>query len=148
MKEHFGVIVDGTKNIPGTMPTSSTAMFSKNVFNFVENLVADGKISLNLDDEIIRDHGDQGRQDRPCRNLGIHAFKEKSKCGSSSGLSLCGAALLGYKLISEVPSLIHTPLMSGMNALSGITVVGALTATGLAWPQAASWLALQPLSWP
>jgi NAD(P) transhydrogenase subunit alpha len=55
VKEHFGVIVDGTKNIPGTMPTSSTAMFSKNVFNFVENLVADGKISLNLDDEIIRE---------------------------------------------------------------------------------------------
>ncbi|MDI9458412.1 MAG: NAD(P) transhydrogenase subunit alpha [Bacillota bacterium] len=47
-------------------------------------------------------------------------------------LAFVGAALLGYKLISEVPSLIHTPLMSGMNALSGITVVGALTATGLA----------------
>ena len=47
VKEHRGVIVDGTKNIPGTMPTSSTAMFSKNVFNFVENLVADGKLNLN-----------------------------------------------------------------------------------------------------
>jgi len=54
VKEHRGVIVDGTKNIPGTMPTSSTAMFSKNVFNFVENLVADGKLNLNLEDEIIR----------------------------------------------------------------------------------------------
>jgi NAD(P) transhydrogenase subunit alpha len=54
VKEHNGVIVDGTKNIPGTMPTSSTAMFSKNVFNFVENLVAEGKVNLNLDDEIIR----------------------------------------------------------------------------------------------
>ena len=39
------------------------------------------------------------------------------------------AAILGYKIISEVPSLLHTPLMSGMNALSGITVVGALAAT-------------------
>ncbi len=47
-------------------------------------------------------------------------------------LAFVGAALLGYKLISEVPSLLHTPLMSGMNALSGITVVGAITATGLA----------------
>lgn len=35
---------------------------------------------------------------------------------------------LGYRVISEVPSLLHTPLMSGMNALSGITVVGALVA--------------------
>ena len=47
-------------------------------------------------------------------------------------LAFVGAALLGYKLISDVPSLIHTPLMSGMNALSGITIVGALVTTGLA----------------
>ena len=36
------------------------------------------------------------------------------------------AALVGYKLISNVPSLLHTPLMSGMNALSGVTILGAL----------------------
>ena len=39
------------------------------------------------------------------------------------------ATLVGYKLIDNVPSLLHTPLMSGMNALSGVTVLGALTAT-------------------
>ncbi len=37
------------------------------------------------------------------------------------------ATLLGYSIIKNVPSLLHTPLMSGMNALSGITVLGALT---------------------
>lgn len=37
------------------------------------------------------------------------------------------AALLGYSIIKTVPSLLHTPLMSGMNALSGITILGALT---------------------
>lgn len=42
------------------------------------------------------------------------------------------ATLVGYKLIGHVPSLLHTPLMSGMNALSGITVLGALSATGAA----------------
>jgi len=42
------------------------------------------------------------------------------------------AALAGYKIISDVPSLLHTPLMSGMNALSGITISGALAATALA----------------
>ena len=42
------------------------------------------------------------------------------------------SALVGYKLISNVPSLLHTPLMSGMNALSGITILGALVATGAA----------------
>lgn len=42
------------------------------------------------------------------------------------------AALIGYKIIKHVPSLLHTPLMSGMNALSGITILGALTATAAA----------------
>jgi len=42
------------------------------------------------------------------------------------------ASIIGYKLISKVPSLLHTPLMSGMNALSGVTVAGALVATTLA----------------
>jgi len=42
------------------------------------------------------------------------------------------STLVGYKLINNVPSLLHTPLMSGMNALSGITVLGALSATGAA----------------
>jgi NAD(P) transhydrogenase subunit alpha len=39
---------------------------------------------------------------------------------------------IGYKLISDVPSLLHTPLMSGMNALSGVTVLGSLVATAAA----------------
>ncbi|MDD4779643.1 MAG: NAD(P) transhydrogenase subunit alpha [Tissierellia bacterium] len=37
------------------------------------------------------------------------------------------ATLCGYKLIKNVPSLLHTPLMSGMNALSGITILGGIT---------------------
>lgn len=42
------------------------------------------------------------------------------------------STLVGYRIIKNVPSLLHTPLMSGMNALSGITVLGALTATAAA----------------
>ena len=41
------------------------------------------------------------------------------------------ATIVGYLLIKNVPSLLHTPLMSGMNALSGVTVLGALTAAAL-----------------
>ena len=40
------------------------------------------------------------------------------------------AILLGFELISKVPSQLHTPLMSGSNAISGITIVGALLAAG------------------
>ena len=42
------------------------------------------------------------------------------------------AAVVGYFLIRNVPTLLHTPLMSGMNALSGLAVLGALTASGAA----------------
>jgi len=39
------------------------------------------------------------------------------------------ATIVGYLLINKVPPTLHTPLMSGMNALSGVTVLGALAAT-------------------
>jgi NAD(P) transhydrogenase subunit alpha len=41
------------------------------------------------------------------------------------------AAVIGYFIINNVPTLLHTPLMSGMNALSGITVLGALAVTAV-----------------
>ncbi len=37
---------------------------------------------------------------------------------------------LGFELIFKVPSILHTPLMSGSNAISGITLVGAMIAAG------------------
>ncbi len=40
------------------------------------------------------------------------------------------AVFLGVELITKVPPTLHTPLMSGSNAISGITVVGALVAAG------------------
>ncbi len=42
------------------------------------------------------------------------------------------SAVLGYVIIRNVPALLHTPLMSGMNALSGVTVLGAMVAAGVA----------------
>ncbi len=42
------------------------------------------------------------------------------------------AIFLGFELISKVPSQLHTPLMSGSNAISGISIVGALIAAGVA----------------
>jgi len=40
------------------------------------------------------------------------------------------ATFLGYELIHRVPPTLHTPLMSGANAVSGITIVGALVIAG------------------
>ena len=41
------------------------------------------------------------------------------------------AVFLGFEVISKVPTLLHTPLMSGTNAIHGIVVVGAMLVMGL-----------------
>lgn len=41
------------------------------------------------------------------------------------------ASIIGSEVISKVPQTLHTPLMSGSNAISGITVVGALVVAGM-----------------
>lgn len=40
------------------------------------------------------------------------------------------ASFIGFELINKVPPTLHTPLMSGSNAISGITIVGAIVAAG------------------
>ena len=40
------------------------------------------------------------------------------------------AAFTGYEIIGRVPVILHTPLMSGSNAISGITLIGAIFAAG------------------
>ena len=47
------------------------------------------------------------------------------------------AAFTGYEVISRVPVILHTPLMSGSNFVHGVVLVGAMVALGLAtnWPE-------------
>ena len=47
---------------------------------------------------------------------------------------------LGFELITKVPATLHTPLMSGANAISGITVVGAISLAGTGQQDLANWL--------
>jgi len=46
------------------------------------------------------------------------------------------AIFVGFELITKVPPTLHTPLMSGANAISGITLVGALYCAGAGFPGA------------
>ena len=59
------------------------------------------------------------------------------------------AIFLGFELITKVPPTLHTPLMSGANAISGITVVGAIIFSNTAFdngnPGTAAWLAFLAL---
>ena len=60
-------------------------------------------------------------------------------------LVFVAALVIGYKVLSHIPSLLHTPLMSSMNALDGVIILGALTyhlattpARARSWAAAAS----------
>ena len=50
------------------------------------------------------------------------------------------AMFLGWELITKVPPNLHTPLMSGSNAISGITLIGAILSAGSEHPDLATWL--------
>jgi NAD(P) transhydrogenase subunit alpha len=54
------------------------------------------------------------------------------------------AAFLGVQVISKVPTLLHTPLMSGTNAIHGIVVVGAIIVAGI--PGQPTWLRVVTLT--
>ncbi|MBN2731380.1 MAG: NAD(P) transhydrogenase subunit alpha [Balneolaceae bacterium] len=52
------------------------------------------------------------------------------------------ASFVGFELISKVPPTLHTPLMSGANAISGITIIGALVVAGQTGSIYAQWIGL------
>ncbi|MEO8166598.1 MAG: NAD(P) transhydrogenase subunit alpha [bacterium] len=52
------------------------------------------------------------------------------------------ATFIGIEVISRVPPLLHTPLMSGSNAISGITLVGSLISAGEGYGGLGVWLGM------
>ena len=51
--EYKQVTIDGTSNIPGTMPVHASELYSKNIAAFLTYMVKDGELNLDLEDEII-----------------------------------------------------------------------------------------------
>jgi NAD(P) transhydrogenase subunit alpha len=54
------------------------------------------------------------------------------------------AIFVGFEVISKVPTLLHTPLMSGTNAIHGIVLVGAIVVAGL--PDQTTWIRIVALA--
>src|SRR3989440_7564757 len=54
------------------------------------------------------------------------------------------AIFVGIEVISKVPTMLHTPLMSGTNAIHGIVLVGAIVVAGL--PHQATWIHIVALA--
>ena len=124
-----------SRNLPGSVAVHASQMYSSNLGNFIEHFWDKEPKAFDLEPR-RRDHPGlprhPRRRDRPRDRSGktgaakgiLHM--ELICCSSSS----CWRSFLGFELISKVPSQLHTPLMSGSNAISGITIVGALIAAG------------------
>ncbi len=54
------------------------------------------------------------------------------------------AIFIGFEVISKVPTMLHTPLMSGTNAIHGIVLVGAIVVAGM--PDQATWIRIVSLA--
>ena len=52
------------------------------------------------------------------------------------------AVFVGFEIITKIPPTLHTPLMSGSNAITGITLVGALLSAGSEHSELATWLGM------
>ena len=52
------------------------------------------------------------------------------------------AVFIGFEIITKIPPTLHTPLMSGSNAISGITLVGALLSAGSEHSELSTWLGM------
>ena len=50
---HTGVTIDGSSNIPGSMPVHASELYAKNITAFLTYMIEDGELKLNLDDEIV-----------------------------------------------------------------------------------------------
>ena len=53
--ERHGVTIVGERNLPATMPTHASQMYSRNVWTFLDHLLSDGELALDFDDEITRE---------------------------------------------------------------------------------------------
>ena len=51
--EHKQITIDGTSNLPGSMPVHASELYAKNVAAFLTYMVKDGKLNINMEDEII-----------------------------------------------------------------------------------------------
>ena len=51
--DHNGVTIDGTSNIPGSMPVHASELYAKNITAFLTYMIEDGELKLDLEDEII-----------------------------------------------------------------------------------------------
>ena len=118
-----GVTIVGRLNLPSEMPYHASQLYARNVQALLNHLAPEGELVLDFEDEIT---------------AGACVTRKEARRVNPGFLIeltvLILAAFLGVQVISKVPTLLHTPLMSGTNAIHGIVIVGAIIVAGAAGP--------------
>ena len=100
--------------------------------NFLELLIHEGEVKIDLEDEIINESlvTHNGEIYNPKIKEQVEGFVMIEGLAALYIFMLAG--FTGYEIISKVPVILHTPLMSGSNFVHGIVLVGAMIALGIA----------------
>ena len=126
-----GVFIYGPLNIPGMLPVHASDQYARNLMHFLTPFIKEGELALDWDDEILgRQRAHARRRDRQRRRPRARRRRRAMITGFAAVYIFLLAAFTGYEIISKVPVILHTPLMSGSNFVHGIVVVGAMVALG------------------
>ena len=107
-----GVKIAGPLNLPSEMAEHASALYARNILALIE-------LGFDFDDEVVKG---------ACV---VREGKVVSRVDLLTELAiLVLAAFVGFEVISKVPNTLHTPLMSGTNAIHGIVVLGGLLLIG------------------
>ena len=116
-----GVIIAAPLNLPSQMPEHASALYARNVLSLLELMTGEDE---RAGAELGR-RGDPGRLRRTRRREGGALMDLLTELAI-----LVLAAFVGFEVISKVPNTLHTPLMSGTNAIHGIVLLGGLIVIG------------------
>ncbi len=124
-----GVTIAAPLNLPSSMAEHASQLYARNVLSLLELMTGEeGALTLDFDDEVIAG---------ACITRGgeiVHERRAVEEGGLMDLLTelaiLVLAAFVGFEVISKVPNTLHTPLMSGTNAIHGIVVLGGLLLIG------------------
>ena len=120
-------------NLPATMPEHASALYARNVQSFLELVVEDGELKLDFDDEVVKGACvvRAGEIVHPGAKAAVGGWQRLMDIVTELAIVVL-AGFVGFLVISKVPNTLHTPLMSGTNAIHGIVLLGGLVLIGQA----------------
>ena len=135
-----GVAILAPLNLAATVPFHASQLYARNVAAFLKLLVGEGgALTVNLSDDVVAGacavHDGQPVNPRVAALLAPDG-RSPRRSEPMNEVLMAGlyvfvlAAFLGYQVISRVPPLLHTPLMSATNAISGISLIGSIVTAG------------------